>query len=213
MLLTCPVTGNVYDLPARVVADLREIQVRHGNNEMVRLLGNYIPVARGNAGAEVQQRAQTFDDILENLAPRRTRKPAKDEFEPSPPLTFPIVPEVGSDGVKRLYKTRYVELEKMYTMLHETNNKNAAALAKMTDTAKDTQSQLLKSNIEVQRLKAMTVDTDKVDKLITKLCKEADIHLPNHPYGGLTLDQKLEAFFGAMFCHLRVEKVQDELAD
>lgn len=183
MMFQCQITGRWFDLPEQTIRELQALELERGLMVMAQHLNaNFIPT---------------------NYIPEKT--PVKEET-----LQLPIIPEVGEDGVKRLYKTRYGLLEKQYVTLHSRNAQAQRQVKNLTADNRGMQKQLDQRMVEIEKLKALTVDTDKVDKRIRQLCKEFSLPVPDP---NLALNEKLEAFFGAILCHVRTEIDQDELAD
>lgn len=152
-----------------------------------------------------------LDEYIADKVPRRTKKVVE---EPMEKLTTPVIPEVTEDGVKRLYKTRYNELEQKYVELHSRYGKLQKSYTMLQNDLDQLSDELRKQEQEVKRLTLISADGVALDKRIDHVCKEAQIPLPNPTFRvQQTLEQKLDAFFGAILCRLRIEEPVDELAD
>ncbi len=133
------------------------------------------------------------------------------EMEKLKPLTYPLTPEVNPDGVKRLYKTRYSELEGMYSDLHYKYNKNLASFDVQTKMFNDSRNKLQTTQLELQRVKANFVDGEIVSKRLHQICKEVGIPVPNER---LNMQQQMDAFLGSVMSMIRVDlEGLDELAE
>ncbi len=131
------------------------------------------------------------------------------EMEKLKPLNYPLTPEVNPDGVKRLFKTRYSELESMYSDLHYKYNKNLASFDVQTKMFNDSRNKLQTAQLELQKVKANFVDGEIVSKRLHQICKEVGIPVPNER---LNMQQQMDAFLGSVLSMIRIEGV-DELAE
>lgn len=173
---------------------------------------------------EDEQREQLRWDAMERVANMRATTPffAQEYKKPwdkgpempsqeFPPLTFPLVPETDGGGVKKLYKTRYAELEKMYCQLYD----KAAKWDRATEFFKKENSKLVQQTQEaimkLQDLEARAVDSELVTKRMEQVARE--LGLTTVMKGRGTMADKLNSFFGALLTRVRCEPIEDELAD
>lgn len=215
----------VYDLPMAIINDLSRIGRWHGLARLVNALENYRPYTRALGDREpmtfqqlaARDEAPTAvaggfdDDFLAAIRPTRRKKAASEE--PLETLKTPIIDELNEDGSKKLYKTRYTELEKKYVNLHSRFAEKQREAAKLQSDNEKMADQNYKLSTDLQQAKALTVDGDRVNKMIDRLCKETGIVIVNDDFRGLTVDQRIERFLGTILCRIRTEVVADELAD
>lgn len=127
--------------------------------------------------------------------------------------TLPIIAETNDDGTKRLFKTRYNELEKLYLSTHRTLRNTKAENQELIKALGDNEVQIHKLLKQVRELESKVVDSEAVEKTIKRLAKEAQIELPTHPFAAFPLQDQIQAFFGSILCRLRLEEIPDELAE
>ncbi len=154
------------------------------------------PITRANTTANRWQ--QLFDDHQ-----------VEKEMEKLKPLTYPLTTEVNPDGGKRLFKTRYSELEGMYSDLHYKYNKAISTEQIRSKMYNDLNDKYQKAHVELVRIKTFCVDGELVGKRLHQICKEVGIPVPNER---LNMQQKMDAFLGSVLSMIRIEGV-DELAE
>jgi len=200
-------TGQLHEVPAAIAHDLVQSRAIMGNDWYNTQIANY-PLVE----PRITALHRGIDEYVQSLRNKKAPEPKKEEVAVEP-LTIPIIPELGEDGVKRLYKTRYNQLESKYVILHSQKVSAQRRLEELEKEHERLHSQKSKLAREVESLKALTVDGAQLDKRIDQLCSVAQIQLPNVQFEMVTLEQKLDRFFGALLCRIRVEEIQDELAD
>ncbi len=126
-------------------------------------------------------------------------------------LKYPLIPEVNADGVKSLTKTRYEKLEAMYGALHQDFKNFEKGYYDMFEKNQEYMASIVKMDKEIKVLKMNNVDSELVQKRMDQVCKELNVQLPTNRFN--TLEQRLNAFFGAIWVRLRPEVVNDELAE
>jgi flagellar motor protein MotB len=156
----------------------------------------------------------TFTTPLDETAVRAVRWYAQQNEEPQQmeklkPLTYPLTNEVNDDGVKRLFKTRYQELESMYADLHYNTQKLQSREAVHRKMYQDLTDRFQNQTIELNKIKNTFVDGELVSKRLHSICKEVGIPVPSDR---LNLQAQIDAFLGSVMSMIRVEGV-DELAD
>ena len=124
------------------------------------------------------------------------------------PLTYPLTNEVNADGVKRLFKTRYQELESMYADLHYSTQQMQAREAVQRKLYQDLNVRFQNQTTELNKIKNTFVDGELVSKRLHSICKEVGIPVPMN----MNLQGQIDAFLGSVMSMIRVEGV-DELAD
>lgn len=157
--------------------------------------------------AAVQAGTQFFNQEYKKPYQKEEVQMTDEQF---PQLTFPLVAETDGEGVKRLYKTRYTELERMYSALYA----KARKLSQLQEfyhqemnTARTAHMNLLE---KYNKLEAAAVDSAVVVKRMEQVAKEIGIGLGNPRQ---TMEEKLNTFFGALMTRIRCEEQEDELAD
>jgi hypothetical protein len=196
-------TGQNHTVPTQTVRELLRLRHIMGVDWYNAQLNHFPVTETGFVDA---------DEFVETLRNKQGLE-LKEEEKPVEPLKTPIIPEIGEDGVKRLYKTRYNQLEQKYVALHAQNLLAQSRVKSYRKDFEEAHHDKCRLENEVEELKNLTVDGAKLDKRIDQLCKVAQIQLPPTPYGMVSLEQKLDTFFGALLCRIRVEEIQDELAD
>jgi len=210
-LITAPQTGRIYALSV-AQAGVYAAGVRaHGPEWGEGFLGELRPLPQRDATVE---NPATAEEWMPTYTPKRRVKSLEEEPQEEDTVTIPVVPEVGPDGVKRLYKTRYNELEKLYLRSVEAKKAARERSRRLTESHDKLEQDNLKYQQELDKLRVLSADAERLDRRISQLCKEAQIQMPAQPpYMRQSLEEKLDAFFGAVLCRLRTEDIVDELAD
>jgi len=126
-------------------------------------------------------------------------------------LKYPLIPEVNPDGTKALWKTRYDRLESSYGALHQDFKNFEKGYWEQLNKCDEYMLAIVKLEKEVKSPKMANVDSEVVQKRRDQVCKELGIQLP--PLRFNSMEQRLNAFFGAIWVRLRVEVKDDTLAE
>lgn len=165
-------------------------------------------MTEGFRAAQIQAGTPFFNQEYQNPYPPKEEVQMTDEQFPQ--LTFPLVAETDGEGVKRLYKTRYTELERMYSALYAKARKLSQLQEfyhREMNTARTAHMNILE---KYTKLEDASVDSAVVVKRMEQVAKEIGIGLGNPRQ---TMEEKLNTFFGALMTRIRCEEMPDELAD
>jgi len=171
-----------------------------------------IPAPSPNAQAMMAELDMTHAELKMKIDMAKTKQKIAAQKSAYPnELKYPLIPEVNPDGTKALWKTRYDRLESSYGVLHQDFKNFEKGYWEQLDKCDEYMTAIVKLDKEVKTLKMANVDSEVVQKRMDQVCKELGIQLP--PLRFNSMEQRLNAFFGAIWVRLRVEVKDDTLAE
>ena len=136
----------------------------------------------------------------------------EEEVKVTGALSVPIVPEIDEQGNKRLWRKRYELLEDLYVTLHSCNQMTLRDKEGYRKAYEDAMSKLMEMKTELATAKAQHADSEEVVRKMNILNKDMKLGL-NLKAGDISMKDKLDAFFGALFSRIRINEDADELAE
>lgn len=125
---------------------------------------------------------------------------------------LPVIGELNEAGQKRLPLTRYKLLEKKFTSVVQLHNSMVDQLTDQVEKNKNLRHETDKQSQEIANLKANSTESEVVIKKLNAMTKELKLPVKLGMYK--TMEQKLNAFFGALLASCRVNSNEpDEIAE